>query len=151
MNSLKELYRIGRGPSSSHTIGPERACKLFLRENPDAEGFVVRLYGSLAKTGEGHGTDTVIKSVLPNVTVEYDIQTECPHPNTMDLFAYKQGEKSAQIRVYSIGGGAISVEGRSSTEGVEIYDFNTMRDIRAYCENKNIHLKYLRNYQLIRH
>ena len=140
MNSLKELYRIGRGPSSSHTIAPERACKLFLRENSDADRFVARLYGSLAKTGEGHGTDTVIKSVLPNVTVEYDMQTECPHPNTMDLFAYKQGEKSAQIRVYSIGGGAISIEGRPSTEGAKIYDLNTMRDIRAYCEDKNMHL-----------
>ena len=52
MNSLKELYRIGRGPSSSHTIAPERACKLFLRENSDADRFVARLYGSLAKTGE---------------------------------------------------------------------------------------------------
>ena len=72
MYSLKELYRIGKGPSSSHTIGPERACKLFLSENPKADKFVVRLYGSLAKTGEGHGTGKVIESVLPNVTVEYD-------------------------------------------------------------------------------
>ena len=83
MHSLKELYRIGRGPSSSHTIGPEKACKLFLLENPHATHFVVRLFGSLAKTGIGHGTDTVIKIVLPNVTVEFDEQTECPHPNTM--------------------------------------------------------------------
>lgn len=140
MHSLKELYRIGRGPSSSHTIGPERACKLFLSENPDAERFVVRLYGSLAKTGEGHGTGTVIESVLPNVTVEYDMETECSHPNTMDLIAYKQGNASAQIRVYSVGGGAISVEGRPSAEGAEIYDLNTMRDIRAHCESRNIHL-----------
>ena len=75
MRSLKELYRIGKGPSSSHTIGPERACKLFLSENPQADSFVVRLYGSLAKTGEGHGTDAVIRSALPNVTVEFDKPT----------------------------------------------------------------------------
>ena len=140
MNSLKELYRIGRGPSSSHTIGPERACKLFLGENPQADSFVVRLYGSLAKTGEGHGTDTVIKSVLPNVNVQCDMKTECPHPNTMDLIAYQNGQIIAQMRVYSVGGGAISVEGRASTEGANVYDLNTMRDIRGYCEGKNIRL-----------
>lgn len=140
MNSLKELYRIGRGPSSSHTIGPERACKLFLRENPQADNFFVRLYGSLAKTGEGHGTDTVIKSVLPNVSIEYDAETECSHPNTMDLLAYRDGQVIAKMRVYSVGGGAISVEGRASTEGANVYDLNTMRDIRGYCEGKNIRL-----------
>lgn len=63
MKSLKELYRIGRGPSSSHTIGPERACKLFLSENTNADEFTVVLYESLAKTGEGHGTGSVIKRV----------------------------------------------------------------------------------------
>ena len=91
MYSLKELYRIGKGPSSSHTIGPERACKLFFSENPNADRFIVRLYGSLAKTGEGHGTDKVIESVLPNVKVEFDELTECVHPNTMDLIAYMGG------------------------------------------------------------
>ena len=140
MNSLKELYRIGRGPSSSHTIGPERACKLFLSENLDADAFLVRLYGSLAKTGEGHGTDTIIKSVLKAVTLEYDTTTECPHPNTMDLIAFKNGQNTAQMRVYSVGGGAINVEGRPSAEGAKIYDLSTMRDIRARCEEKNMRL-----------
>ena len=138
MHSLKELYRIGRGPSSSHTIGPERACKLFLSENPDADEFVVRLYGSLAKTGEGHGTGRVIESVLPNVKVEYDTTFEGSHPNTMDLFAYKNGQKTSEIRVYSVGGGAISVEDSPPAEDAKIYDLTTMRDIRAYCERKAI-------------
>ena len=140
MRSLKELYRIGKGPSSSHTIGPERACKLFLSENPTADSFVVRLYGSLAKTGEGHGTDAVIKSVLKGVTVEFDLETECPHPNTMELISYMGGVKQAQMRVYSVGGGAIKVEGRADTEGAEVYALSTMSDIRAYCEKKNIRL-----------
>ena len=61
MKSLRELYRIGKGPSSSHTIGPERACRLFLHENPAADSFQVVLYGSLEKTGIGQGTDAVIK------------------------------------------------------------------------------------------
>ena len=140
MRSLKELYRIGKGPSSSHTIGPERACKLFLSENPNADFFVVRLYGSLAKTGEGHGTDEVIRSVLPNVTIEFDMETECPHPNTMQLNAYMGASKCAEMCVYSVGGGAIKIEGREDTEGAEVYDLSTMTDIREYCEKKNIRL-----------
>ncbi len=140
MRSLKELYRIGKGPSSSHTIGPERACELFLKENPTADSFCVRLYGSLAKTGEGHGTDEVIRSVLPNVTVEYDLEKECAHPNTMELIAYKKGAKLAQIRVYSVGGGAIEVEGRANVEGAIVYPHSKMADIRAYCEEKGLRL-----------
>ncbi len=140
MHSLKELYRIGKGPSSSHTIGPERACKLFLGENPTADTFCARLYGSLAKTGEGHGTDEVIRSVLKNVTIEYDLEKECAHPNTMELIAYKKGCKVAQMRIYSVGGGAIEVEGRSSVEGAEVYPHDKMTDIRSYCEEKGMRL-----------
>ena len=140
MRSLKELYRIGKGPSSSHTIGPERACKLFLEENPNATHFVVRLYGSLAKTGEGHGTDKVIRSVLNNVTIEYDMETECPHPNTMDFIAYMGGVKCAEMRVYSIGGGALSIEGRTNAEGKEVYSLNSMAEIRSYCEKHGMRL-----------
>ena len=140
MSSLKELYRIGKGPSSSHTIGPERACKLFLSENPNADAFVVRLYDSLAKTGEGHGTQKVIAEILPNVTIENDVVTQCPHPNTMDFIAYMGGVKTANMRVYSVGGGAILVEGRQNTEGAEVYSLNKLSDIREYCEKQNIRL-----------
>ena len=140
MRSLKELYRIGKGPSSSHTIGPEYACKLFLSENPSADSFTAVLYGSLALTGEGHGTNTVIESVLPNVTVEFDTASACEHPNTMELIAYTGGVKTAQMRIFSVGGGAIRVDGRESVEGAEVYDLNTLSDIRAYCEKKNIQL-----------
>lgn len=140
MQSLKELYRIGKGPSSSHTIGPERACKLFLSENADADSFKVVLYGSLAKTGEGHGTERVIESVLPRVTIEYDIQTATPHPNTMDLYAYLGKCESARMRVYSVGGGAIKIEGRENAEGGSVYALSKLSDIRAYCDKKNMRL-----------
>ena len=140
MRSLKELYRIGKGPSSSHTIGPERACKLFLKENPNATSFTVRLFGSLAKTGEGHGTGKVIESVLENVTLEYDMESECPHPNTMELNAYMGATNVAKMRVFSIGGGAIKIDGREDVEGAEVYSLNTLSDIRAYCKQKNIRL-----------
>ncbi len=140
MRSLKELYRIGKGPSSSHTIAPERACKLFLGENPTADSFVARLFGSLAKTGEGHGTGRVIESVFPRVTVEYDKETERPHPNTMELYAYKNGEELAKMVVYSVGGGAIQVEGRADGEGAEVYPHNSMTAIREYCQQNNLRL-----------
>jgi len=140
MKSLKELYRIGRGPSSSHTIGPERACKLFLRENPTADEFSVVLYESLALTGEGHGTGIVIKSVLPNVKVINDVKTKTLHPNTMDLIAYRNGEEINRVRVYSIGGGAIRVEGREDTDGKDVYSLQTLTEIRRYCEKKNMRL-----------
>lgn len=140
MKSLKELYRIGKGPSSSHTIGPERACTLFLSENARADCFKAVLFGSLAKTGEGHGTDKVIKSVLKNVKVVFDAQSERAHPNTMELYAYEKGEEIAFMRVYSVGGGAIQIEGRKSAEGEEKYSLNTFSDIRAYCENKGMRL-----------
>ena len=74
MESIKELYKIGRGPSSSHTIGPERACRIFKAQNPGATAFRVILYGSLAKTGRGHGTDAVIRKTLAptDCTVDFD-------------------------------------------------------------------------------
>ncbi len=140
MKSLKELYRIGKGPSSSHTIGPERACALFLRENPEADSFAVTLYGSLAKTGEGHGTESVIKSVLPSVEITLDKETSVPHPNTMDLKALKNGETLAKARVFSVGGGAIQIEGVADSEGAEVYALETLAEIRAYCEKENIRL-----------
>ena len=140
MKSLKELYRIGKGPSSSHTIGPERACRLFLQENPNAACFKVILYGSLAKTGAGHGTESVIKSVLPSVEVNYDMETPTAHPNTMDLVAYQNNCAIAQMRIYSVGGGAIAIEGRADKVQNEIYPHNLLADIRAYCEMRNMRL-----------
>ncbi len=139
MKSLKEVYRIGSGPSSSHTIGPEQACKLFLSENPAADNYSVVLYGSLAKTGEGHGTNRIIQDVLPNVTVDFDTQTDVPHPNTMDLTAYVGKKSVAKMRVYSVGGGAIRVEGREEVQK-DVYPLSTFAEIRAYCEKRNMRL-----------
>lgn len=134
------MYRIGKGPSSSHTIGPERACKLFASENPEADSFKAILYGSLAKTGIGHGTDRVIKSVLKNVDVICDTDAEVPHPNTMDLYAYREGGRRAFFRVYSVGGGAIRIEGRAGEEGAEVYPLQNFSEIRSYCEENSLRL-----------
>ncbi len=140
MKSLKELYRIGKGPSSSHTIGPERACKWMMEHYPNADKFSVILYGSLAKTGVGHGTTEVIKSTLNNVDVVCDTQTTTVHPNTMDISAYQGDSLLKAVRVLSVGGGAISIEGEAETEGKETYPLNQFSDIRAYCEQKGIRL-----------
>ncbi|MBQ9729494.1 MAG: L-serine ammonia-lyase [Clostridia bacterium] len=142
MESLRELYRIGKGPSSSHTIGPERACKLFLGENPNAEKYEVTLYGSLAKTGVGHGTEEVVKSAFQgNVVVKNnEVETDLFHPNTMDFLAvYANGEEK-KMRVYSVGGGAIRVEGRNAGESEKVYPLSSFTEIRAYCEENGLRI-----------
>ncbi len=140
MESLNQLYRIGRGPSSSHTMGPEKACIIFKKNNPNADEFKAILYGSLAKTGKGHCTDTVIESTLSPTPceVEFDyLKTDIEHPNTMDLIAYKNGEQVDFIRVFSVGGGRIEFEGSSSAKEPIVYELSNFADIKAYCkENK---------------
>ena len=141
MKSLTELYKIGRGPSSSHTMGPEKAAKLFMERNKSAYSFKVVLYGSLAKTGKGHGTDVVLKKTFTKpVDVVFDYENEhLPHPNTMDLFALDlNGKITDSWRVYSVGGGAIEVEGESSIDPPEVYPHHTFKQIRAYCDEQEI-------------
>ena len=143
MESLNQLYRIGRGPSSSHTMGPEKACILFKTKNPHADEFKVILYGSLAKTGKGHCTDTVIESTLSPTPckVEFDyLKTDIEHPNTMDMFAYKNGEQTDFIRVFSVGGGRIEFEGSKTATEPIVYNLSTFSDIKAYCKEKKYRL-----------
>ena len=94
MKSIRDIYKIGRGPSSSHTMGPERACRLFRAEHPEAARFRAVLFGSLAKTGPGHGSDRVIRETFSPLPCEvvFDVEkAELKHPNTMDLFALDGG------------------------------------------------------------
>ena len=113
MKSIREIYKIGRGPSSSHTIGPERAAGIFLKEYGDADAFKVKLYGSLSMTGKGHGTDRVITETLSPVPVEISFEQDMPadvtHPNTMDFYALKDGVEIGYMRALSIGGGDIRI------------------------------------------
>ncbi len=137
MKSIREIYKIGKGPSSSHTMGPERAAKLFRQEHPEADAFRVILYGSLSKTGIGHGTDRVLREVLSPLPTEIVFsKEELPnsHPNTMDFFAYKNGEEIAALRVASIGGGDIRIPGRSDVEGADIYPENSFAEIADFCK-----------------
>jgi L-serine dehydratase len=143
MKSIREIYRIGRGPSSSHTMGPAFASALIKRENPQADAFRVVLYGSLARTGRGHQTDKAIEKALEPipVDVEFDLETgNLPHPNTMDLFAYRDGRPIGALRVMSVGGGAIKVEGRSDADTPEVYAEKSFAEIAEYCKHRNLRL-----------
>ena len=140
MKSLKELFRIGKGPSSSHTMGPQQAAKLFAERNSDAKSFEVTLYGSLAATGKGHQTDVAIIDVLqPLAPVEiiWKPSEFLPfHPNGM-RFVAKSGDGNTldDWTVYSVGGGALSEgkTGTSANEPPEVYGMNTMTEIMKWC------------------
>ncbi|MBQ7857824.1 MAG: L-serine ammonia-lyase, iron-sulfur-dependent, subunit alpha [Oscillospiraceae bacterium] len=137
MKSIREIYKIGKGPSSSHTMGPERASRLFKERYPEADAFQVVLYGSLSKTGVGHGTDRVIRQVLSPLPTEIIFsQEELPnsHPNTMDLIALKDGVELGQLRVESIGGGDIRIPGNTDIEGEEVYIEHSFAEIKDFCK-----------------
>ena len=143
MQSLKELFKIGNGPSSSHTMGPKRAAHMFKTKNPLADKFKIKLYGSLALTGKGHLTDYIILETLkPTETIiEFDTQMECEvHPNTLDMIAYKDDKIIDEMRVYSVGGGTIKIDDTNNCEIPEIYKLNKYEEIKAYCNQKNINL-----------
>lgn len=141
MKSLKELYKVGKGPSSSHTMGPQKAAKIFLEKNRSASSFDVVLYGSLAATGKGHMTDVAISEVLEEVApvnIIWQPQVFLPyHPNGMDFKAYDADRNVVdEWTVYSIGGGALS-EGKGADDMFntpEVYELNTMTDVMKWCE-----------------
>jgi len=144
MKSLKELYKIGRGPSSSHTMGPERACILFSQNHPEAHAFRVTLYGSLAKTGVGHGTDEVIRKTLAPKKAEVVLNTNeaaIPHPNTMDLEALDgNGNVTDKARVMSVGGGIVEFENSPLADSPTVYPHASFDEIQAYCNEKGMDL-----------
>ena len=130
MESIKYLFRIGNGPSSSHTMGPKSAAEKFAKKNKNADAFKVYLYGSLAATGKGHMTDYIVKKTLAKPTeIIWKFNKELPlHPNGMILEAYLSDKKIDDWEVYSIGGGEI-IDKNSESEDRDIYPQNTMADI----------------------
>lgn len=144
MKSIRDLYKIGKGPSSSHTMGPEKAAKLFKSEHPEADRFVATLYGSLSLTGRGHGTDRVLLDTLAPIPTEIvwnnDPTLPLPHPNTMELEAFRADERTGFMRVMSIGGGDIRIEGRSELESPEVYKEKSFAEIADYCKMHNLRI-----------
>lgn len=134
MKSIKEIYRIGYGPSSSHTMGPRHAAEIFRSRYPEAVSYEVTLYGSLAATGKGHMTDVAILDVLPGALIHWEAEVFLPfHPNGMRFRALDaDGCEKGIWTVYSVGGGALAEEG-DSLVSPEVYPLNTMTSILEYC------------------
>lgn len=145
MDSIKNIFRFGRGPSSSHTMAPMRAARIFLEKNRDnlsgGEGsfrFEVELYGSLAATGKGHMTDVAILDVLQPVAptdISWYPETNLPlHPNGMIFKLYaSDGVLLSSWRAYSIGGGALADDAWDERRTVELYDMDRISEIQEWC------------------
>lgn len=136
MKTIREIYRIGYGPSSSHTMGPRKAAEIFVGRTQEAASYVVTLYGSLAATGKGHMTDVAILDVLKHAVIRWEPDVFLPyHPNGMKFEALDtDGKVIDSWTVYSVGGGALEEEGKQGDELPEIYHLNTMTEILRYCE-----------------
>ena len=144
MKSIRNIYKIGIGPSSSHTMGPVFAAKRFLRENPHITRVEVVLYGSLAKTGRGHGTDRAIAETLSPIPTKIifneDDTVKLQHPNTMEFIGFENEAEVARMRVLSIGGGEICVEGEVESADSECYEEQSFTEIANLCKARNIRL-----------
>ena len=146
MKSISSVYKIGNGPSSSHTVGPFHAAQTFGSRYPNADAYQVTLFGSLAFTGEGHGTGKAIREGLPGAEIIFDRQTQekdLPHPNTMLFKAFKDGEEIASTRIFSIGGGSIRIENEFSQEDIEVYPQKNFTEIVTLCNQEKISILQL--------
>ena len=141
MKSIQSVYKIGHGPSSSHTVGPYNAALAMRARWPEADAFRVVLYGSLAFTGEGHGTGKAIRSALPGAEILYDARTkDLPHPNTMLFTALRGGKELGCVRVFSIGGGSIRIENEDSEDEREVYPQRSFTEMLLLCRERGIRL-----------
>lgn len=142
MDSIKNLYKIGTGPSSSHTMGPKKAADIFKERNSDATSFKVELYGSLAATGKGHLTDYIIKHTLGRDKTQIEFKPEIDyeyHPNSMRLIAYKDDNIIDEWLVFSVGGGEIkNLDEERGGSSTNVYKHENMAQILKYCEDNNI-------------
>ncbi|MCC8146506.1 MAG: L-serine ammonia-lyase [Bacteroidales bacterium] len=136
MESIKRLYKIGNGPSSSHTMGPKKAAEIFSSKYPEATNFQVTLYGSLAATGVGHLTDkAIIDAIAPRpIEIVWKPEVFLPfHPNGMLFEAFIDAKQIGVWTIYSIGGGDLANETTSVTEN-QIYEMTTMTEILQWCQ-----------------
>ncbi len=149
MKSLTDLYKTGKGPSSSHTIGPQRIAEYALKHYGKRK-YVAVLFGSLALTGKGHGTDKVLKEVLGEDT-EIIFNTEeknLSHPNTMELFVEENGKRELLIKALSVGGGDVIVNGKDLSESKNVYLEKNFDEIKRFTKQKGITLfDYVKHYE----
>ncbi|MDC7244730.1 MAG: L-serine ammonia-lyase [Sphaerochaetaceae bacterium] len=148
MESIRELFRIGYGPSSSHTMGPRYASEDFLSQWGSSDHFHACLYGSLAATGKGHLTDNAIKEVFSCSSKEIEIfwfpeEFKTFHPNALTLVAFSaDGKELGRETYYSIGGGKIVNEKNKEEKKKEVYPqyLTRMDHILSYCTREGIQL-----------
>ena len=135
MKSIREVFYVGNGPSSSHTIGPINAVKYILNKYPEAVFVKVTLCGSLASTGKGHLTDYVIDKFLGKVKhrVIFNARKRVKHPNTMFFEITLKDKSVSKETIVSVGGGVITINGENSKEGNELYPHHTLSEIMSYC------------------
>ncbi|MBQ7223819.1 MAG: L-serine ammonia-lyase [Erysipelotrichaceae bacterium] len=141
MKSIRSVYKIGNGPSSSHTVGPYIAALIFKKRYRNADRYQVTLYGSLALTGEGHGTEKAIRNVLEEAEIIADRRKkDLPHPNTMLFRAWKDGQLIGENRIMSIGGGSIRIENEASDDELEVYPEKNLTEMLETCRRENLTL-----------
>ena len=141
MRSIREIFVIGHGPSSSHTIGPSRAAQYILDTYKNIKNIHVTLYGSLALTGKGHLTDYIIDQVLKDVPhqIDFDFKTKQKHPNTLIFETELQDGSIKKDVIQSIGGGSIVIDDEYDI-GPDIYPHHYLSDILKYTKEKGITL-----------
>lgn len=144
MDSLKELYKIGPGPSSSHTLGPQRACRMYCEEFGSLLHHVeVELYGSLSLTGKGHLTDVIIRKTFEPATTTILFMKDWKEefPNGFYIRGYDSEQRPlGKWTVFSVGGGSIRILEKHLETGEKIYAENSMQEIREVCEREKISL-----------
>ncbi len=151
MESIKEIYKIGHGPSSSHTMGPKKAAVKFLEKNPGASRFETVLYGSLAATGKGHLTDYVIEQTFAGreLKILWEPKTFLPrHPNALKFTAFDSADAVLdEWTCYSVGGGAL-IDDFTESETTSIYPHSTMQEIMTWCNrNEKQFWEYVEEYE----
>ena len=142
MRSIKEMFVIGHGPSSSHTMGPAFACDYILKKYANPKQISVTLYDSLALTGKGHLTDYIIDLKLKDIPHEiiFDRKTKVDHPNTMIFKVIDKDGKEYEEPVISIGGGTIVTKDDKETIVKDVYPHNSLKEILDYCKKNYISL-----------
>lgn len=155
MDSIKELYKIGYGPSSSHTMGPQKAASIFLERNKNADKFSAELFGSLSLTGKGHLTDYIIKKTLGVDKTEIIFNNDFVynyHPNALKFKAYVNNELVDEWLVFSVGGGDLmELNEKRNVSKSSVYHHNNMADILKYCKDENISLvEYVKRFDNVR-
>ena len=163
MKSIREIFRIGYGPSSSHTMGPRKAAEIFLAAHPNAACYQAHLYGSLSATGKGHLTDAAIIDVIPSVEIVWHEEFLPFHPNGMRFCAWDSQENLLDDwTVYSVGGGALAEENQepgtknkdsllstlNSQLSTDIYPLTRLSDIKEYCDSQGWdYWEYVEHYE----